>query len=102
MESLESSETSAYNITLTAGDLTKRKQTTKLILISEIWGSHGSEYQYYVILGYEVIALIHTDVLEEAATCFFGFELRSLFPDKGNSYPYFDQPRGLVVKVSDY
>ena len=50
----------------------------KLNLHSEIWGSHGSEYEYYIILGYEVIALINTDVSEEAATRVFGFELRSL------------------------
>ena len=29
----------------------------KLILLSDTGGSHGSEYQYYIILGYEVIEL---------------------------------------------
>ena len=37
----------------------------KLNLHSEIWGSQGSEYQYYVILGYDIIALIYTDVSEK-------------------------------------
>jgi hypothetical protein len=50
----------------------------KLILLSEIWGSCGSKYEFYSSLGYDVIALIRTDVSEEAATCVFGFGLWSL------------------------
>ena len=50
----------------------------KLILLSELWGSCGSKYEFYISLGYDVIALIHTDVSEEAATCVYCFELWSL------------------------
>ena len=50
----------------------------KLILLSEIWGPHDSENQYYIILGYEVIERTHTDISEEASTCVFGFELWNL------------------------
>jgi len=31
----------------------------KLILL---WVSHGSEYQYYIILGYDIIILTNSDV----------------------------------------
>jgi hypothetical protein len=47
----------------------------KLILLSEIWSSYGSKDHYYIILGYDVMALTHTDFSEVAATGVFGFEL---------------------------
>jgi hypothetical protein len=47
-------------------------------LLSEIWGSHGSDYQHKIILGYDVIERTHADVSKEAVTCVFGFELWSL------------------------
>jgi hypothetical protein len=47
----------------------------KLILLSEIRGSCGTELQHNIILGYGVITLTDTDVSEDATTCVFGVEL---------------------------
>jgi len=47
----------------------------KLILLPDFWSSHGSKYQYFIILGYDVITLRVTDFSEKTATCVFGFEV---------------------------